>query len=34
MLKHYIETCLEEELEKQDGKGLEKLNKSIDSFMK
>ena len=34
ILKHYIETCLEEELEKQDGKGLEKLNKSIDSFMK
>lgn len=34
VLKQYVEECLEQELEQQDKKGLHRLNKGIDSFIK
>lgn len=34
ILKQYVDECMEEEINGKDHKGIEKLNKSIDSFIK
>ena len=34
VLKHYMDECIEEALEKGDTESLKRLNKALDSFLK